>query len=91
MQVRNNWLSNELYKLGLQQSRLLYPEASEDLLHDVLEKFQLKINLGKLHPSNINKNLLFISIRNAATNIHTQQQSRRKKVDSITEELRFQA
>jgi hypothetical protein len=89
MQVRNNWLSEDLYKLGLQQSKLLFPESPSDILHDTLLNLQERINRGKLDPKDITKNLLFISIRNRMYNIKVQEQSRGKKLESITEELKY--
>jgi hypothetical protein len=89
MEQRINWLTPELYKLGLQQARLLYPESPKDMLHTVILNLLERVQKGKLEECNINKNLLFISIRNAMYNLKIQENSRAKYTDSILEHQDF--
>lgn len=88
-----NWLTEELYKLGKQQAKIVSSgnEFYMDLLHDVLTSFQTRINIGKLDPNGITKNLLFISLKNTWLNQYQKQSTRLKKMGSVLEHQDFLA
>jgi hypothetical protein len=80
-------MTQELYTLGLKQAKVVTTgsEFYLDLLHDVIIQFQDKIKNGKLKPENINKNLLFISLRNTWLNSELKNNNQRGKLGGILE------
>lgn len=93
MQVNNRWLTDELYKLGKQQARVVSSghEDYMDLLHDVLATFQVRINANKLDPKKITKALLFIALKHTWINKYQKENTQRKKLGSIMEHQDFLA
>lgn len=89
--MSSSWMTQELYTLGLKQAKVVTTgsEFYLDLLHDVIIQFEDKIKNNKLKPENINKNLLFISLKNTWINSELRNNNRRGKLGGILENAMF--
>jgi len=87
----NSWLTDDLYRLGIQQSKVLSSGAStyRDLLHDTLLSLSQRVDRGKLDPSRITKNLLFISMKNLFLNQKLKEGSRNRREREVSEQLNY--
>ena len=87
----NHWLTDDLYRLGVQQSKVLSSGAStyRDLLHDTILSLSQRVEKGKLDPSKITKGLLFISMKNLFLNQKLKEGSRNRRESEVTEQLNY--